>query len=325
MKVLVTGATGFVGGHLTRSLVESDFEVRVFVRPSSNVEALKPLDVEIIRGDLLDPGTTSQAVSGCQRVYHMAAQMLSNGVSKRQYFTTNVEGTRTLAHACSDIDLDRFIYASSAGVYGVIEEPPVNEKSTINPSSAYRESKWLGEQAVRQELIDKGLPAVILRMPGLMGPGSMNWLGLARAIATDRFRTIGQGNNHDHVAYISDLVDGIRLCGETPGIDGQCYLIASKEAVTVNQIVEIIAQELGVKTPQTHLPITPYRALNRVGETLYKTLGIELPGIHRYAIFLANKILDISKAERDLGFKPKVSFDEGIRHSIKWYREENLL
>lgn len=255
----------------------------------------------------------------------MAAQMLSNGVSKRQYFTTNVEGTRTLAHACSDIDLDRFIYASSAGVYGVIEEPPVNEKSTINPSSAYRESKWLGEQAVRQELIDKGLPAVILRMPGLMGPGSMNWLGLARAIATDRFRTIGQGNNHDHVAYISDLVDGIRLCGETPGIDGQCYLIASKEAVTVNQIVEIIAQELGVKTPQTHLPITPYRALNRVGETLYKTLGIELPGIHRYAIFLANKILDISKAERDLGFKPKVSFDEGIRHSIKWYREENLL
>ncbi len=73
---------------------------------------------------------------------------------------------------------------------------------------------------MHQELTEKGLPAVIARLPGLMGPGSMNWLGLARAIATDRFRIIGKGENHDHVANVSDVVDGLRLCGETPGIDG---------------------------------------------------------------------------------------------------------
>jgi len=325
MKVLVTGATGFVGSHLTKSLVEDEIDVRAFVRPTSDVTQLESLGVEIVRGDLLDPDSAARAVDGCQRVYHMAAQMLADGVSRRQYFSINADGTRNIVRACSKIDLDRMVYASSAGVYGVIERPPVNEDSKLNLSSAYRESKWLGEQAVHQELTEKGLPAVIARLPGLMGPGSMNWLGLARAIGTDRFRIIGKGDNHDHVANVSDVVDGLRLCGETPGIDGQCYLIASKDAVTVNQIVEIIARELGVKTPQTHLPIALYRIFNGLGEVVYKTFGVELPGIHRYAIFLANKILDISKAERDLGFKPKVSFDEGMRQSIDWYRETKLI
>lgn len=325
MKILVTGGTGFVGSHLINSLVKDGFDIRALVRPSSDITALEELDIEIVRGNLLDPETTDRVVHGCQRVYHMAGEMLAAGVSKRRYFSINVDGTKNIARACARIDLDRMVYASSAGVYGVIKKPPVNEESNINPSSAYRESKWLGEQAIHQELTEKGLPTVIARLPGLMGPGSMNWLGLIRAIATDHFRIIGKGDNHDHVAYISDVVNGLRLCGETPGIDGQSYLIAGKKAVTVNQIVAIIAHELGVRLPQTHLPIAPFRIFNGLGESLYKNFGVELPGIHRYAIFLADKILDISKAEHDLGFEPKVSFDEGIRHSINWYRETNLI
>ena len=325
MRVLVTGATGFVGSHLTRSLVDDGFDVRALVRPTSDVSELEKLGVEIVRGELRDPDSVASAVRDCQRVFHMAAQMWETFISKRRYFEINVDGARNVARACSVNGVERMVHASSAGVYGVIVDPPVNEDSPLDPSSGYRESKWLAEQAVHQELTDKGQSVVIARLPGLMGPGSMNWLGLARAIATDRFRIIGNGENHDHVAYVSDVVDAVRLCAETPGVDGQSYLIASEEAVTVNQIIEVIARELGVSVPHTHLPLAPYKLFNRLGELIYQASGVEIPGFYRYTMFVADKILDISKAQRELGFQPRVTFDEGMRQSIAWYRDKNLL
>ncbi len=121
------------------------------------------------------------------------------------------------------------------------------------------------------------------------------------------------------------MVSGLRLCGETPGINDQVYLIGGKPSVIINQIVHAIAIELGVEISGVHLPVAPYRAFNRMGEAIYKTFGVEVPGIQRYALFLADKILDISKAERELGFQPKVSFADGIHQTIGWYREKGLI
>lgn len=327
MKILITGATGAIGGRLAKSLIEDGNDVRALVRSSSNLAELEHLDIEVIRGDLSDPDAIAKAVRGCHKVYHLGGQMLASGVSRRRYFSANVDGTRNIVDACSKVDLDRMVYASSAGVYGLIREPPVSENSVVNPSSAYRESKWLGEESVRRAVAVEKLPAVVVRIPGVVGRGSTTWLGLIRAIATGRFRIIGQGNNHDHAADVLDIVDGLRLCGETPGIDGRCYLIAGQEAVTVNEVVGTIARELELDTegPPRNLPIKPYRVWNALGEMVYRTFGFELPGIHRYAIFLADKILDISKARRDLGFQPKVSFEESMRQTINWYREMGFI
>lgn len=325
MKVLVTGATGFIGSNLTRSLLADGFDVRALARASSDVNELENMGAEVVRGDLLDPEAIVRALRGCRRVYHLAARMLASGVSRSAYLSANVDGTRNIARACAGRDLDRIVFVSSSGVFGIIRNPPANEDTRINPSSAYRESKWLGEKAVHEELTGKGPPTVIARLSGIMGPGSMNWLGLSRAIAGGRFRIIGNGKNHDNVAYVSDVVEGLRLCGETPGIDGQVYLIGGNPSVSVNQIVQAIARELDVEIPNGHLPVAPYRVFNRISEMVYKSIGIEVPGVHKYALFLADKILDLSKAERELGFQPKVPFAEGVRQTIDWYREKGLI
>ncbi len=187
MKVLVTGATGFIGSHLTRSLLADGYDVRALARPTSNARELEKLGAEIVRGDLLDPEAIARALQGCGRVYHMAAQMLRPGVSRRTYFSVNVDGTRNLARACAGRDLDRFVFASSSGVYGIIRNPPVDENTPINPTSPYRESKWLGEKAVHEELAGKGPPAVIVRLSGHDGP---KFLELAWAQPGDRQRQL---------------------------------------------------------------------------------------------------------------------------------------
>lgn len=325
MKVLVTGATGFVGSHLTESLVKDGYEVRILARQSSDTSLAEKLGVEIVRGDITDVEAVEKAVRGCQHVYHLAAQMLKPGTSKKVYFTVNIEGTKNLASAVLKSNVERLVYTSSAGVYGIIKKPPVTENSPTNPSSAYRESKWLGEEVIRSAFQKEGLPVAIVRLPGVFGPGSLSLLGLTQIIASKRFRIIGTGENHDHLGYVSDVVDGLRRCAQTKGIEGECYLIAGKEAVKVKDLVEMIARELGIENPIASLPVAPYRAFNALGEAVYKRFGLELPRVHRYALFLADKILDLSKAEKELGYVPKVSVQEGIKQTVQWYREKGYV
>lgn len=324
MKNLVTGATGFVGRCLVKALVEDGQEVRAFVRNTSDAGS-QALGIEFVEGDLADRRFIETAVEGCGRVYHLAAQMLIGGLPKSKYFKANVEGTKSIVDVCKTAGLERFVLASTAGVYGVIKTPPVDETAPLHPSSAYRESKWKAEEIALDAFRSDKFPVVIARLPGLMGPGSMNWLGLAKAISAGSFRTIGDGKNHDHVAYVSDVVDGLRMCGEVSGIDGEIYNLAGQYASTVNEIVAIIARELGIRAPTAHIPRTPYHVYNRLSEVIYQLTGMELPGVHRYAIFLANKILDTSKARTQLGFEPKVSFETGMHQSIAWYKEQGLL
>lgn len=325
MKVLVTGATGFVGSHLTETLVKEGYEVKIMARQSSDTSLLEKLGVEIVRGDLTDVEAVENAFSGCQHVYHLAAQMLQPGTSKNQYFTANVEGTKNVARAALKANVERLVYTSSAGIYGIIKKPPVNENSPPNPSSAYRESKWLGEEVVRACHQQEGLPVVIVRLPGVFGPGSLSLLNLTKVIATKRFRIIGTGENHDHLAYVSDVVDGLQRCAQTKDIEGECYLIAGKEPVKVKHLVDMICQELAIANSYGSLPIAPYRAFNALGEAVYKRFGFELPQVHRYALFLADKILDLSKAEKELSYSPKVSVQEGIKQTIQWYREKGYV
>jgi dihydroflavonol-4-reductase len=316
--ILVTGATGFVGRHLAQALLAEGASVRALVELTS-------MGAEIVRVDLLDGATVRKALDGCQTVFHLAAQMLAPGVSRKRYFSINIDGTRNLAAGCARAGVQRLVFASSSGVYGVIRHPPADEDYAINPTSAYRESKWRAEQAVRDALQGTACEYVIARLSGLMGPGSMNWLGLSQAIARGRFRIIGRGQNHDNVAYITDVARGLILCGETAGVGGRVYLIGGKPSARIDHIINAIARELGVPTPDKHLPLWPYRVFNRIGEQFYRLTGLELPGIHRYALFLADKILDLSRAERELGYQPQVPLASGVQETIDWYRARQLI
>jgi nucleoside-diphosphate-sugar epimerase len=322
-KVLVTGASGFVGSKLARRLCEeAEVEVRVLVRPSSQRDALKGLPVDVVEGAFERAETLAAAVKGVDVVYHVGAQMLKEGVSKARYLEVNAVGTKNLVAACQAAGgLQRFVYLSSAGVYGLVRESPVREDRPAQPTSAYRESKWRAEEVLREAGRQSGFPFVILRVPGVYGPGATSGLDLIRVLRKGGFRTIGTGENRDHLAYITDLVDALLLAGTAAGVEGEAFNIGEAKAVTVNQLTGEICKQLGVAGPVGNLPAAPYYAITWLAEKYYALTGMELPRVPVYAVFLADKELDISKARRLLGYEPKVELAEGIRRTLDWCRE----
>lgn len=326
MKALITGSTGFIGSHLTELLLQEGCEVRALVRESSDVSLLKSLDVEIVYGDILDIDSLEKAVSGCEIVYHLAART-SHQASwlKQEDYAVNVEGVRNLADASLRAKVGRFVYGSSAGVYGFIKDSAVDEKTKPNPNNHYRKSKLLGENLVRSLHKKEGLPVVIARISSVYGPRSLNWLGLFQSIATKRFRMIGSGENHVHLGYVSDIVDGLRGCADKADIEGECYIISGKETIKLKQFVDMIAEELGISISSARSPKFPFRVYNDIAAFIYRRSGLELPRVDTYELFLEDSVLSNSKAEKELGYDPKVSVKEGIQRTVKWYRENGFL
>ena len=324
MKVFVTGATGFIGSHLTERLVAEGHTVKVLARESSDVSLVKSLGVEIVYSDIRDVSALERLVKGCKQIYHLAAATLWRRPSRHDYYAINVEGTENLARAAIKTGVDRFVHISTAGVHGTIKIPPVYENSKTNPNSISHGTKLSGEGVVLSYYKSKGLPVVIARLSSVLGPRALSWLGLFQGIAKKNFRIIGSGENHVHTGCFSDVVDGLRRCADTNGIEGECYLIAGKKPTKVRQFVEIIAQELGISASFVSLPTTPYRALHILSTFTYKHFGF-LPHSSRYELFLTDRVLCISKAQKELGYNPHVTVREGIQQTVKWYRENGYI
>jgi dihydroflavonol-4-reductase len=325
MQILLTGATGFIGGHLAESLVRSGFKVRALVRPSSDSALLERLNVEIIRGDLTNSAALWSAVKDCRYVYHLGAQRTQPGLSRKQYYEANTQCTSNLAHAAMAARVLRFVYVSSTGVYGVIKEGLVDENTRTHPNTYYRESKLMAEKKLLSMYRRQGLPVVIARISGVIGPRSSSWLGLFRAIATGRFRSIDTGQKHSHIGYVSDIVDGLRRCAETPGIDGQCYLITGKTSIRTKRLIDLIARQLGRECPRSAIPAAAFSAVIDAARLLYNRLGYELVYAHRYEFFIKDNVFDISKAEKQLAYDPQVSTEDAIQLTIAWHRQQGDL
>ncbi len=326
MKVLITGATGFIGSHLTELLVEEGHAVKALARESSDVSLLKSLSVEIVHGDIRDLPAVEKAVSGCSHVYHLAARTSRHESSSRQDdYVMNVEGTRNVVNASLKAGVERLVYGSSVGVYGLIKNLPVDEKTSPNPNTRYRQSKLKGEEMVLLKHKKEGLPVVIARISSVYGPRSFNWLSLFQAIGTKRFRMLGAGENNRDMGYVSDVVEGIKLSGVIQGIEGQTYIISGKEPIKLNLLVSMIAEELGVEISPIRSPEFPFRAWYNLATFLYRYSGLELPRAHMYEMFLEDRVLDISKAERELEYSPKVPLRNGIQQTVVWYRNNGYV
>jgi nucleoside-diphosphate-sugar epimerase len=325
MKVLITGAAGFVGSHLAKSLLKDGYAVRGFVRPTKDTSVLEQLGVEIARGDLTDFTSVERALEGCDQVYHLAALTSRQKPSRKEAMAVNCEGTGHVVRAALKAGVSRMVYSSTAGVYGVISNAPVDEASPVNPDSPYQEAKVAGEALVLAAYRDHRFPVVIARFPGVLGRGSMSWVSLFRAIGTGKFRIIGSGCNHTHTGHILDVVDGLRRCGETPDIEGRCYLLAGNTATRIDEFVELFAKELGVSISSMRLPDFPYRVFHGMSCMLYRWVGVTLPRANDYELFISDKVLSLEKAKRELGYEPKIPIQQGIRETLQWYREEGLI
>lgn len=305
-------------------LIENGYLVKAFARESSDVSSLRSLDVQIVCGDIRDFAAVQKAVGGCEQVYHLAAATSWRKPDKQEYYMVNVEGTANVARAALKVGVERLVYASTVGVYGTSPNSPVDESTRVEPDSFYRESKLAGEEKALA-WCRKGLPVVIARLATVFGPGSLRWLGLSRAIWAKRLRFIGSGSNHVHDVYISDVVDGLSRCGELKQAAGKTYILAAQQPATVKQLIDTIAQQLEVDPPSRRLPATPFLVFRRLAAIGSRRLGFELPLSRRYNLFLENRVFSISKAERELGYEPHISMQDGIEKTIAWYRETGRL
>jgi nucleoside-diphosphate-sugar epimerase len=322
---LVTGATGFIGGHLAQSLIEAGHEVSGLARANSDTSRLKELDMKIIHGDIRDAGAMEKAARDCDCIYHLAAKSTKDRLSKKQYYSHNVEGTRNVARAALAAGVGRLVYASTIGVYGTVRNLSIDENTEPNPDSYYRETKLEAEKEIVRLHRESGLPAVVARFGSVFGPGSCSWLDVCRKIGRGNFRIIGTGENYDHLVYVDDLVEGVRRCGEAKGIEGRTYIITGPEPAKLKTVLAIIAEELDIDCVPGNLPAAPFRLYQRLCGLPYRCFGIQVPRAHYYDIFLGDYIYATSKARDELAYSPNVLLKDGFHRLLTWYCQKGYL
>lgn len=323
--VLVTGATGFTGGHLARALKRRGYSVRALVRPSSDAALLLHDGIEVVEGDIARAADVYRAAEGVSHIYHIAAVYRTAGHPDQYYRDVNVGGTIHVLDAARRHGVQRVLHCSTCGVHGDVSRIPSDETAPYNPGDIYQLTKLEAEQAV-QDAIGRGQPAVIFRPTGIYGPGDLRFLKLFKTIHQRTFRMFGSGEIPYHVIYIDDLVAGILLCGEHPAALGEIFILGGDEVVTLNELTRLVADAVGVPPPRGHLPLRPLLAAAAVCEQLCKPFGIDPPLHKRRVEFFAKKrAFSIEKARSRLGFVPRVDLAEGLRRTAQWYFESGYL
>lgn len=295
MLDLVTGGAGFIGSHLVDQLVASGRRVRVLdnfaVGRPANLEQHRGNDaVEIIVGDVADKSGVDAATRGVERVFHLAARadVVPSIQEPEDYFRSNVDGTFAVLEAVRKHAVKRLVYVASSSCYGIPDRYPTPEETPADPQYPYALTKYLGEQLVMHWAKVYNLPAVSVRFFNVYGPrartsgtyGAVFGVFLAQLMAGKPLTIVGDGEQTRDFTFVSDVVDALIRVAESDRI-GEIYNVGSGRPVSVNELVRLLGSP-----PSVHIPKRP-------GE----------PDC---------TFADISKIERQLGWKPKVRFAEGV-------------
>jgi len=325
MRVLITGATGFLGGALARALVQNGAEVHVLARPTADRRALDGLAVTWHHGDVTVPNSLNSAFAGATFVIHSAGRLGQSGVPEEVYQRLNVEGTRNvLAAALAAGSQPCVLHLSSPGVLGATMSGPLAEDAPYAPSNPYERSKAAAEQ-VACDFAGRGLPVVIARPGFIYGPCDRHVFNLFRAVKHGRFFYIGGGRHLCQPTYIADAVAGMLLC-LSRGRPGEIYHILGPRPVTFRELGETIAAALGVRPPRLSLPRWSATlcaiCLESLGRLTHRNQPLSRTGV---AFFSEDRVFSWHKAHNELGYKPQHDLAEGISRTVAWYRQQGWL
>jgi dihydroflavonol-4-reductase len=324
-SVLVTGASGFVGSAVTRRLLAAGRAVRVLLRPTSDRANVAGLDVDIRLGSLEDPASLRAALEGCGALFHVAADYRLWVRDPAAMHRANVDGTRALMEAALAAQVERVVYTSSVATLGLTrngtpadENTPSTLADMVGP---YKRSKFLAEEAVKELVRKKRLPAVIVNPSTPIGPRDVKPTPTGRLIleaAAGRMPAyVDTGLN---LVHVDDVADG-HLLAEARGTIGERYTLGG-ENLELGEILRRIARLVGRKPPRLELPIAPLWPLALVAEGVGRVTGRE-PFVTLDGLRMARKKMFFSseKAHRALGYAPRPA-DAALADAVAWFRAQ---
>jgi nucleoside-diphosphate-sugar epimerase len=329
---LVTGSTGFIGGHLAGRLVEEGYQVRCLARASSDTSLLDELDVEVAVGDLTNERSLARAAEGCRYVFHCGA-LVSDWATPDEITRINVDGTRNLLEASVGASVQRFIHFSTTDVYGHPGGTAIDESyAATRFRNWYAQTKRDAEAEVRSAASAHALDAVILRPATVYGPGSTDVVGgIARAIRDGNMLLVDRGRAVAGLCYVDNLIDAAILALRHEAAPGHAFNASDGLDITWKEFTDGLADGLGCSPVRWSLP---YWTANGIGFTLehgYRLLRKATrlktpPLLSRQAVHVLGKNQDFSnrKARDLLGWEPRVGYAAGLEATLEWLRAEYL-
>ena len=314
---LVTGASGFIGWHVARMLVEAGHRVRALVRPGSKVGEI---EVETVTGDLRDKDSLQRAAAGCGLIFHVAADYRLWAAEPDDLYRTNVEGTKNLLEAAREAHVDRVVYTSTVGCIGVPRNGIGDEASPVgleDMTGAYKRSKYLAEQ-MALDFARNGLPVVIVNPTAPVGDHDVKPTPTGKIVLDflkgDMPAFIDTGLN---LVDVADTAKGHLLAAER-GRPGERYILGC-ENLTLAQILGRLAALTGRKAPAVRLPYAVAYAAGVASTAWANVTGAE-PRVPLDGVRMARKKMFVSheKASRELGFSP-VGVDGALTRAIEWF------
>ena len=332
MRILVSGASGFIGSGLVSALVAQGHEVCALMRPSASAEFLKGTPFTRITGDILDLDSLKRATEGMDAVFHLAG--LTAARSREEYFKFNAEGTKNLAEAASRAGtVKRFIYVSSLAASGPsIGLAPKTETDPIHPVSMYGESKLRGELYL-DEMKGK-LPFIVIRPPMVYGPRDRNVYLFFKSIQKSWMPVLPSRSTTGHKYYsaihVDDLIQVLvntLSCSDEPFAKGERFHVSDGQIYTYERIMKLISDELKVKPIKVRIPGSLVSALAAGGTIAGKLLNRSLP-LNRDKLNELNSdywICSSEKAFAQLSYKPKYTLETGVHQTATWYKVNGWL
>ena len=330
MPVLVTGASGFLGGRLAEVLAQAGEQVTVLARASSDLRHLSKLPhLRIVQGSLTDSSPLRDAMRDVTHVFHCAAAS-TDWAAPEVYLESNVRGTRTLLMAAREVErLERFVHISTTDVYGYPVVPCDETGPLRDVGLPYNRTKIMGEETVWREARESGLPVTVIRPATIFGPrGKAFVTDIAELLRRREMLYVAGGRCTGGFVYVDNAVEGILAAARSQTAVGQAYNLADGTGATWREYVNALATAMGYRLPWIDLPWTAAMAAAHAMEAPWRWIRT-LPGrplLTRHAVYLLGRDQEFpsKKLRKELGYSPRISVEEGIAQSVAWLKQTDL-
>jgi len=325
--ILLTGATGFIGQHLAAGLLREGVALTCVAREPAKLSDLGSWQPppEVIQGDLTHRAILAKLPDDIDVCIHMAASLGSWGARETTILRNNVVATQHLLDWFSKSSGRQFLFVSTPGVQGFGRKAAV-ETDPCAPRGIYEISKVLAEKRVRRKRLGAGQHWTIVRPDFVYGPGDIRRIKLYRQIGRRQWIRIGSGHALMRPTHVRDVCAAILACVGNPRAYSQTFNIAGPAPVSANQFVDTIARLSGVRLPPVWLPATCFELAATALEWLARsTKRPPLFSKSQVQFFTQDHATDISRIQECIGFRPQISFDDGMRETLQWARDHKLL